>query len=733
METKQVYIEDVIFQAEDDCYYVLEAIEGSKILTVVGQFHENVTGQTLKITGEMMMHKRYGMQFKVVSYEIVEPTDRDDILRYLSSGAIKGIGAKLAQRVVDRFGDDTLRIMEEEPERLAEVKGISLRIAQELGIQIEEKKELRNAHMLMQQYGFSIRMINKVWEHYQDSLFAVIRENPYRLAEDIDGIGFHRADAIAMARGIEKRSEYRVRAGLLYLLTENLAEGHTALPQEQLVRQGMEMLQVEEEIIGTQLANLIVAGSIIMENGLAFHYRAYYAEKHVADMLAKHNWISEDDAAVTEKLAKKAWEEQEFTPDPLQLEAVTKSAGHGVFLLTGGPGTGKTTTLNAIIRFFLQQKKKLVLAAPTGRAAKRMSEATGYEAKTIHRLLEVKPAGEGGNAYFEKDEDDPLDADVIIVDEMSMVDLFLFEALLCAVPRHANLILVGDPDQLPSVGPGQVLYDLLESGVFCVVRLETIFRQEEQSGIVTAACHVRKGEMVDISNTKHDFVFLRRDEASAISRDILTLVLKQLPKHLGTTPSEIQVLTPVKKTLLGVSSLNELLQKYSNPEAPDKPEYRIGDKILRLGDKVMQMKNDYEMAWRIKGYHDIILEQGQGVYNGDLGRVTGINEKERVITVEFDDGRIAEYDHESLENLELAYAMTIHKSQGSEYPAVVIPLLAVPAVMMYRNLFYTAITRAAKCVVILGDENVIRAMIEGENKEKRYTGLKERIIEKMDA
>ncbi|MBR4759856.1 MAG: ATP-dependent RecD-like DNA helicase [Lachnospiraceae bacterium] len=731
METKQVYVEDVIFKAEDDCYYVLETIEGSKILTVVGQFHENVTGQTLKITGEMTMHKRYGMQFKVTAYEIVEPTDKEDIYRYLSSGAIKGIGTKLAQRIVDMFGDDTLKIMEEQPERLAEVKGISLRAAQELGIQIEEKKELRNAHLLLQEYGFSLKMINRIWEHYQNSLFNVIKENPYKLAEDIDGIGFRRADAIAMARGIEKRSEYRVRAGLLYLLTENLAEGHTALPAERLVSLAMEILQVDEEIIRTQVSNLVVAGSIIMQDDLAFHYRAYYAEKHVAQMLRKHNWTSEDDAAEVASLAKKAWEGQEYTPDPLQLEAVTKSAGHGIFLLTGGPGTGKTTTLNAIIRFFLQQKKKLVLAAPTGRAAKRMSEATGYQAKTIHRLLEVKSAGDGARAQFEKNEDDPLDADVIIVDEMSMVDIFLFEALLCAVPIGANLILVGDPDQLPSVGPGQVLYDLLDSDAFCVGRLQTIFRQAEESGIVTAACHVRDGEMVDVHNTNHDFVFLSRDDATIVRRDILTLVLKQLPKHFQTTPSEIQVLTPVKKGLLGVGSLNELLQEYSNPKDKGKPEYRIGDKVLRLDDKVMQMKNDYDMVWKIRGVHGIVVEQGQGVYNGDLGKVTRINEQERIIEVEFDDGRLAEYDHDSMENLELAYAMTIHKSQGSEYPAVVIPLLTVPNVMLYRNLFYTAITRAAKCVVILGEEKVIAAMIAGEDKEKRYTGLKERIIEQM--
>ncbi|MCR5417988.1 MAG: ATP-dependent RecD-like DNA helicase [Lachnospiraceae bacterium] len=728
METREVYVEGYIFRNEENGYSVLDTSENGSPLTVVGIFETDVTGEVLRVTGETVLHPSYGPQLKSASYEIVRPTDAEGIRRYLASGAIKGIGEKMAARIVAAFGDDSLRIMEEEPERLAEIKGISLRKAQELGVIVEEKKDVRAGLMYLQQFGISNKLAIKIFERYQNAVYQLVREDPYRLIEDIEGIGFVTADRIAEAMGIGKDSVERIRAGIYYVLQTNLAEGNTCLPADVMVTRAAATLEVEEEAVKSVLSDLLIKGDMIRRGEMVFHRQAYFAEIKTAKLLLDHNWHLPQNEDRTLEEIKRIEERGGYELDPLQREAVLKSVSNGLLLLTGGPGTGKTTTINTMIELFLSRGLSLALAAPTGRAAKRMSEATGYQAKTLHRLLEVK-AVDGGRSIFERNEDNPLDADVVIVDEMSMVDIFLFQALMKALDGRTHLILVGDPDQLPSVGPGRVLSDIQQSDRFESICLEKIFRQEEGSDIVLSAHQIQKGRMIRLDNKSEDFFFLERDDVGLITRNILTLVLKQLPGHFRISPDQVQVLTPVKKGALGVESLNELLQNYINPASPDKREYQMGDKILREGDKVMQTRNDYEMVWEIRGFSGIVIDRGEGVFNGDLGIITSIDTISRRILVKTDDDKEVAYTYEQAEDLELAYAMTIHKSQGSEYPAVVIPLLGVPRQMEYRNLLYTAVSRARKCVTIIGSRQVVEDMIAGENRQLRYTGLRDQLTE----
>ena len=583
METKEIYVEGYTYYNEDNGYSVLETSENNRLLIVVGYVSEDLTGETLRIRGETVIHPSYGKQFKMTGYEVIEPTDEEGIRRYLASGVIKGIGAALTERLIEAFGADVLRIMEEEPERLAEVKGISLRMAQELGVRIEEKKQLRNAMMFLQQYGVSNKMAVKIYDYYGDDLFDAIRENPYCLASEIEGIGFRSADEIARRMGFSLRSEHRLRSGVLYLLQTNLQEGNTYLPISLLLSEAASLLEVDQTDIDEILSDLAMDKKILVRGDKVYEKKIYTAEQRCAALLLEHNWISDEDFP-KDLLSDLGRDSIEL--DPLQEEAVRESIRHGVFILTGGPGTGKTTTLNTMIRVLLRAGRQLVLAAPTGRAAKRMSEATGYEAKTIHRLLEVK-GGEDGNAgYFDRNEDNPIDADVVILDEVSMVDLFLFQALLRALPPEAHLILVGDPNQLPSVGPGQILGDILKSGLFKAVQLTTIFRQDEESNIVLSAHRIRSGEPFPLTNKNEDFVFLQRDNVRDIRENILTMITKVMPRHFSVKPEEIQVLTPVKKGALGTEEMNLVLQRYLNPPDEDKAEREFGDKLLRVGDKV---------------------------------------------------------------------------------------------------------------------------------------------------
>lgn len=729
-QTIEVFVERVIFENAANHFQILYTLEGDKERTIVGFFHGQMQGLMLSVTGYEEYKPEYGMQFTAKSYEIIQPQDEESVRRYLASGAISGVKDALASRIVKTFGIDTMRIILEEPERLAEIKGISLKKAQDIAVQVEEKKEIQNVMMFLQKYGISNTLAVKIYEKYGSYTYAMIRENPYKMSEDIEGVGFITADAIAQKVGIRVDSDYRIRSGILYELSRSIADGHTYLPQEELVSRCVRLLSVDPESITIHIDNLMMDRKLVKRGDKVYSISAHYAENNVALMLLKlaQNKMQADDDLIHKKITRIEAAEK-ITLDELQRKAVHDCVNNGVFLLTGGPGTGKTTTINTIIRYFLQEGYELALAAPTGRAAKRMTEATGYEASTIHRLLGVGGVSDGETAYFERNEDNPLDVDVIIIDEMSMVDIFLFHSLLKAVCEGTRLILVGDMNQLPSVGPGQVLRDLVESKCFAGVQLIKIFRQAESSDIVVNAHRIWQGKKIKMDNKSLDFFFLERNDVSLIYNNIVKLVTEKMPRYVKADPIDVQVLTPMKKGALGVETLNSILQKYVNPPSPKKREYQFGEKLFREQDKVMQTKNNYNLEWEIVGNYNIPIDKGTGIFNGDMGKILQIREFDRKIKIEFDDGRIVEYPFDMVEELELAYAITIHKSQGSEYPAVVIPLLGVPKLLAYRNLLYTAVTRGKKCVTLLGSAEMVDQMIVNENMQKRYSGLSERIVE----
>lgn len=701
-------------------------------LTCVGAMSGITEGMNVALKGDFTEHPSYGRQFKVASYEEKEPEDAFAIERYLGSGAIKGIGVALAARIVRKFGKDTFRIIEDEPERLAEIKGISERKAQEISAQIGEKKELRQAMIFLQQYGISLALAGKVYQKYGAQVYGIIRENPYRLADDIQGVGFKIADEIAMRAGIRADSDFRIRSGILYTLMQASADGHTYLPQEQLTVRAAEMLGVDEAAVEDHYMDLAVERRIVIKQAgdeTQVYAAAYYTmENNVAVLLREldvRHKISEEELA--KGLARIEGQEH-IELDENQRLAVREAVQDGFLIITGGPGTGKTTTINAIIRYFHMLGLDFMLAAPTGRAAKRMSETTGYEARTIHRMLELN-GGIEGNAGFERDENNPLETDAVIIDEMSMVDISLMHSLLKAIAPSTRLILVGDTNQLPSVGPGSVLKDIIASGKYHVVRLTKIFRQASQSDIIVNAHKINRGEPVLLDNQSRDFFFLKRYDADKIINVVLQLVVQKMPKYVDAEMYDIQVLTPTRKGLLGVERLNTVLQQYLNPPSEGKKEKEHGERIFREGDKVMQVKNNYQLEWEVRNRYGLAMEKGMGVFNGDMGVIRRINEFAEIVTVEFDEGRSVEYPFKLLEELELAYAITIHKSQGSEYPAVVIPLLGGPRMLMNRNLLYTAVTRAKKCVTLVGDERVFSEMAENVSEQKRYCGLKNRILE----
>lgn len=701
-------------------------------LTCVGAMSGITEGMNVALKGDFTEHPSYGRQFKVASYEEKEPEDAFAIERYLGSGAIKGIGVALAARIVRKFGKDTFRIIEEEPERLAEIKGISERKAQEISAQIGEKRELRQAMIFLQQYGISLALAGKVYQKYGAQVYGIIRENPYRLADDIQGVGFKIADEIAMRAGIRADSDFRIRSGILYTLMQASADGHTYLPQEQLTVRAAEMLGVDEAAVEDHYMDLAVERRIVIKQAgdeTQVYAAAYYTmENNVAVLLREldvRHKISEEELA--KGLARIEGQEH-IELDENQRLAVREAVQDGFLIITGGPGTGKTTTINAIIRYFHMLGLDFMLAAPTGRAAKRMSETTGYEARTIHRMLELN-GGIEGNAGFERDENNPLETDAVIIDEMSMVDISLMHSLLKAIAPSTRLILVGDTNQLPSVGPGSVLKDIIASGKYHVVRLTKIFRQASQSDIIVNAHKINRGEPVLLDNQSRDFFFLKRYDADKIINVVLQLVVQKMPKYVDAEMYDIQVLTPTRKGLLGVERLNTVLQQYLNPPSEGKKEKEHGERIFREGDKVMQVKNNYQLEWEVRNRYGLAMEKGMGVFNGDMGVIRRINEFAEIVTVEFDEGRSVEYPFKLLEELELAYAITIHKSQGSEYPAVVIPLLGGPRMLMNRNLLYTAVTRAKKCVTLVGDERVFSEMAENVSEQKRYCGLKNRILE----
>lgn len=732
------YVDHIVYQNSDNGYTVMTLVAEGEEVTCVGMCKGLGQGENISAEGEYIEHPVYGRQFKIQTYETVAPTDRAGMERYLGSGAIRGVGEALAARIVKKFGDDTFRIIEEEPERLAEVKGISERKAQEIAVQMEEKKDLREALVYLQQYGISNTLAVKIYNTYGMEMYSVMRENPYRLAEDVSGVGFRIADEIAGRIGIHTDSDYRIRSGILYTLLQAVGEGHCFLPLELLLHRAAELLGVSEENIRPQVDNLIMDRKLVAKGDAVFAAAYYYAELNCANMLRNLNIpmleaenLPAQDMAIRKRLERMA-EKLSMELDELQLKAVEESIKNGLFILSGGPGTGKTTTINMIIRYFESEGMDIFLAAPTGRAAKRMTEATGFEAKTIHRLLELNSAlsdDDTRRANFERNQENPLEADVVIIDEMSMVDIQLFQALLKAILPGTRLILVGDVDQLPSVGPGQVLRDLMNSEAFPMVTLEKIFRQAGESDIVVNAHRINKGEQIALDNKSRDFFLLERNDVNVIYKHMIQLIREMLPKYVNATPFDIQVLTPMRKGSLGCETLNGILQRYLNPADPHKKEHSYGNTVFREGDKVMQIKNNYQLEWEIVGRYNIPIDKGMGVFNGDMGRVLEINETMSTLLVEFDDGRRVNYPFSGLEELELSYAITIHKSQGSEYPAVILPLLGGPRMLFNRNLLYTGITRARNCVTILGSSETVRNMIDNVSENRRYTALESRIRE----
>ena len=733
------YIDHIIFRNEDNGYtvMVLKGVKDEDELTCVGTFPVITQGASIEAEGSFIQHPVYGKQFQAVRLTEKMPEDAMAMERYLGSGAIKGIGAALAGRIVRHFGSDTLRIVEEEPERLAEIKGISEKKAHEIAIQIAEKSEMRKVMMFLQKYGISLNLGAKIYQKYGDSVYSVLQENPYRLADDISGVGFKIADEIAYRIGIHTDSDYRIKSGLSYTLLQAGGEGHVYLPKEELFKRAEQLLGVDASYMEKHLVDLSMERKIIQkeEKGQVLVYPAqyYYLELNTARMLRELDIDCPEDEERVERRISQIQKETGTVLDEMQEKAVKEAAGHGLLVLTGGPGTGKTTTINAIIRFFESEGAELRLAAPTGRAAKRMTEATGYEAQTIHRMLELtgmpEDDREGQPVHFERNAENPLEADVIIIDEMSMVDIHLMHSLLMAVTAGTRLILVGNENQLPSVGPGNVLRDIIRSGQFPVVELKKIFRQASESDIVVNAHKINRGEQVEINNKSRDFFFLKRYDADIIIRVVIALIQEKLPKYVEAKPFEIQVLTPMRKGLLGVERLNQILQRYLNPPDPSKKEKEIGQGLFREGDKVMQIRNNYQLEWEVRGRYGIPVDKGVGVFNGDTGIIRMINEFAELAEVEFEDGRYAQYTFKQLDELELAYAVTIHKSQGSEYPAVIIPILSGPRMLMNRNLLYTAVTRARKCVTVVGSEETFREMINNEKQQRRYSSLDRRIQE----
>ena len=735
MEICKGYVEHIVFRNAENGYTVFQMVTDEEELTCVGVFSVLSEGELIQAEGTRKEHPLYGEQLQVEQYEILAPEDETAMERYLGSGAIKGIGAAMAARIVRRFKGDTFRIIEEEPERLAEVKGISERKAMEISEQMSEKKELRQAMMFLTQYGISMQLAVKIYQEYGPKTYQVVQENPYQMADDIAGVGFKIADEIASRIGIHAGSDYRIRSGILYVLQQAAGEGHTCLPKELLLHRTADLLRVEEPDIEVQMMNLCMDRKLIIKdtNGqtLVFYSQYYYMELNIAKMLHDLNLVCRMEEEQILKKISRIEEQEQIELDAMQQQAVVESVKNGLLIITGGPGTGKTTTINTIIHYFETEEMEILLAAPTGRAAKRMTEATGYEAVTIHRLLELSgvPSEERGQASFERNEENPLEADVIIIDEMSMVDVFLMHALLRAVSPGTRLILVGDINQLPSVGPGCVLKDMIRSEAFHVVMLTKIFRQASQSDIIVNAHKINRGDQVIADNKSRDFFFLERQDPNIILRVVLALVQEKMPRYVHARPYDIQVLTPMRKGALGVEHLNEVLQKYLNPESPEKEEHQTGRGLFREGDKVMQIKNNYQIEWEARNKYGIAIDKGTGVLNGDMGMVTRIDVQAEVMEVLFDDYRTVSYSFENLEELELAYAVTIHKSQGSEYPAVVIPLLTGPRMLMNRNLLYTAVTRARSCVTMVGSKETFAAMIANASQQTRYSGLEERIRE----
>jgi helicase, putative, RecD/TraA family len=736
MTTVEGFIERIVFHNEENGYTVLILVNDNFEYTLVGTFHYINEGEFLRASGNIIEHSVYGEQLAVENYEVSIPSDTIAVERYLGSGAVRGIGEALAARIVKKFKADTFRIIEEEPERLAEVKGISEKKAREIAEVMKEKKDMRQAMMFLQEYGISLNLAIKIYTEYGPRLYNVIKQNPYKIADDISGIGFKIADEIASKAGIVPDSDFRIKSGLLYTLLQAVGQGHIYLPKEVLLSSASELLGVEISEIEKHIMDMVMDKRLIVKEAeeitMIYASSYYYLELNCAKML--HD-LNVEASISREKVSQKLDKIEDKTGivlDELQREAVMEAVNHGLLIITGGPGTGKTTTINAIIKYFEEENLQILMAAPTGRAAKRMTEATGYEAKTIHRLLELSGGSDDQSISphrFEHNEENPLDTDIIIIDETSMVDINLMSSLLRAVAVGTRLILVGDINQLPSVGAGNVLSDIIKSKVFKVVMLTKIFRQASQSDIIVNAHKINNGELVDLQKKSEDFLFIKRSGADAVVAAAITLIKSKLPQYVKAKPYEIQVITPMRKGAVGVERLNVILQEHLNPSGKDKLQVEQFGRIYREGDKVMQIKNNYQMEWEIVSRYGIPTDRGLGVFNGDMGIIKTINVFAELLKVEFDEEKIVEYTFKQLEELEHAYAITVHKSQGSEYPAIIIPMLQGPKMLMNRNLIYTAVTRAKTCVCLLGEPTVFFDMVNNKTQQQRYSSLNKRIEE----
>ena len=736
MSTVSGYIEKIIYRNETNGYTVLSVEADNDDYVLVGTFNYIAEGEFIKAKGNMKLHPNYGEQLFVDEYEIIEPRELDSIQKYLESSAIKGVGEALAKRIVKKFKMDTLRVMEEEPERLAEVKGVSEKLARSISEQIQEKKSMRDAMIFLQKFGISMKLSAKIYMEYGSKIYTIIETNPYKLADDIDGIGFKIADDIAKKVGITADSKFRAIAGVEYILSNAMMSGHLYLPDTVLNAEFLDLFGENIFDFDSLLSEMQMEKRIVVrknEETQVYLSQCYYTELAVAKMLTDINIKAKYDIEKIEEKILKIEDKEGIVLDDLQRQAVIESISSGLIIITGGPGTGKTTTINTIIKYFESEGESIALAAPTGRAAKRMSEATSYEAKTIHRLLEITPNNSDNSSnigtHFERNEDNPLESDVLIVDEVSMVDIFLMNALLKAVAIGTRLILVGDINQLSSVGPGTVLKDMIDSNCFNVVRLNKIFRQSTGSDIVVNAHKIMTNEEIDLGKKSNDFIFIKQSNPEHVMDSVISLVRDKLPSYVKASTNELQVMTPMRKGPLGVELLNSFLQSKLNPASNSKKEKEYDATVFREGDKVMQIKNNYQKEWFVYNEKHLPVDKGLGVYNGDTGIIKEIDMFSESFTICFDDGKVSGYEFSEFNEIELAYAITVHKSQGSEYPAVIIPVFKGPAMLMNRNLIYTAVTRAKKCVVLVGIPEVFYSMIQNTKEMARYTGLKSKIIE----
>lgn len=735
-ETVTGYIEHIIYQNAENGYTVFELGTSDALITVTGNLGQVAEGERIICHGQFVVHHIYGEQFQAQFFEIKEPEDLVSIERYLGSGAIKGVGPALAKRIIKAFGEDTLRVLDEEPERLSEIRGISGSGARLIAEQVSEKRELRRATMFLQDQGISLGLAVKIYEHYGQEIYDVIEKNPYRLAEDISGIGFRTADEIAKNSKFSIDENFRIRSGIYFALISATSDGHVYLPKDILYNTASELVGYQIENFDDQLIELIIEKKIIkkeidvaLQGSEEIIYPAvyYYMEKTISEKLLRLSDECEADVKTIDKVLDFMSSELNIEHDEAQKRAILGALSHTVSVITGGPGTGKTTIINALINVFEEEGLDVFLAAPTGRAAKRMTETTKREAKTVHRLLEFQGrSDEEESIHFYRGEENPLECDVVIIDEASMIDVFLMNALVKAVPKGAKLILVGDANQLPSVGPGNVLRDIIESGVIHTELLSKIYRQEAASDIVINAHKIQAGDEIDSTARSKDFLFVKRNDSGRILGSIVTLVKEKLPDYVHADSFDIQVLSPMRKGPLGVVNLNRILQEALNPPSKSKREHTFAYSTLREGDKVMQIKNNYDRHYVIRNKKGLSVGEGEGVFNGDLGKIKEINLFSEEITVCFDDKEVI-YSYNNVGELELAYAVTVHKSQGSEYPAVVIPLLNGPRPLMNRNLLYTGITRAKSCVCIVGSTDCFDEMVRNNEEQKRYSGLADQL------